>query len=176
MKVLMRPVASLRPSPENPRVIDDAAVDAVARSIETYGFLVPILLDGDEVVCGHARLLAADRLQMRDVPCVDVDGMSPEQVREFRLVENRVAESAGEWDVPKLNALLEDLPGLQEWTDVDLGVDLVDEALAGEAEEPPEPHPEPSAEEAGPVVVLVRRSRYTATSRFLEEALGKAAG
>lgn len=171
MKVVDRPVASLRPSPENPRVIDGEAVGVVAASILSYGFQVPLVVAPDgEVVCGHARLLAAVRLGLESVPCVVASDLTPVQVREFRVLENRVAESAGEWDLPALTALVDEL-GLRDWLDVDLSLDL-DELPAQDAAQTRSDAPQrDSGASDDSVVVLVRRSRYTATVRLLEGSL-----
>lgn len=85
----------------NPRN-NDGAVDAVAESIREFGFKVPIVVDRDNViVAGHTRLKAAKKLGLETVPCVIADDLSPEQVRAYRLADNKVGELA-EWDEDKL--------------------------------------------------------------------------
>ena len=98
----------LRPYEKNPRR-NDRAVDAVAKSIETFGFKVPIVIDADNViVCGHTRYKAAQKLKLKTVPCVVADDLSDEQVKAFRLADNKTAELAT-WDNAFLIEELEDL-------------------------------------------------------------------
>lgn len=119
MKIEDRPLDELHPAEQgaNPRLIDSEAVAVVARSITDYGFRVPLLITRTgEIICGHVRLLAARELGMAEVPCVVADGMTPEQVAQFRLVENRSSEVAGQWDAEALTAMLPDL-NLEGWFD-----------------------------------------------------------
>lgn len=85
----------------NPRK-NDNAVDAVANSIRSFGFKVPIIIDKNNVViCGHTRVKASKKLGMDEVPCVIADDLNEEQVKAFRLADNKVSELA-EWDLDKL--------------------------------------------------------------------------
>ena len=99
------PISALKPYENNPRRNDDA-VDAVAKSIETFGFKVPLVIDKDNViVCGHTRYKAAVKLELQAVPCIIADDLTPEQIRAFRLVDNKTNELSG-WDFEKLDAEL----------------------------------------------------------------------
>lgn len=101
-------VEELHEYENNPRN-NDGAVDAVAESIKEFGFKVPIVVDADNViVAGHTRLKAARKLGMTVVPCLVADDLTPEQVKAFRLADNKVAELA-EWDFGKLDEELLDL-------------------------------------------------------------------
>lgn len=92
----------------NPRY-NDGAVDAVAESIKQFGFKVPIIVDNDYViVAGHTRLKAARLLGIDKVPCIVADDLTPEQVKAFRLADNKVGELAG-WDFTKLEEELSDI-------------------------------------------------------------------
>lgn len=95
------------PYENNPRV-NDAAVDYVAKSIEEFGFKVPIIIDKDHVIAaGHTRLKAAEKLGLSEVPCIVADDLTPEQVKAFRIADNKVNEFS-HWDNEKLaNELLE---------------------------------------------------------------------
>ena len=94
-------ISLLREYDNNPRN-NDGAVDAVAASIREFGFKVPVIVDGDNViVAGHTRVKAARELGMETVPCIIADDLTPEQVRAFRLADNKTAELAG-WDFEKL--------------------------------------------------------------------------
>ena len=107
---------------ENNLRMNDSGVDAVAESIQNYGFLVPIVADKNNVIiCGHTRLKAAEKLGMETVPVITAEDLTEEQVKAFRIADNRVADMSV-WD-NKL--LLEELEALQE-TDLFTGFDFVD--------------------------------------------------
>lgn len=91
----------------NPRD-NENAVDKVAESIKQFGFKVPIVIDENNViVTGHTRLKAAKKLGFEKVPCLIADDLTPEQIKAFRLADNKVSEYAS-WDEQKLyNELLE---------------------------------------------------------------------
>ncbi len=94
MAIEMRSVDEITPFPGNPRK-NAGAVDAVARSIKEYGFKVPIILDAEgTIVCGHTRLLAAQKLGMAAVPVHIARELTPEQVRGLRIADNQVATLA----------------------------------------------------------------------------------
>ena len=108
LKIEMRSVSELTPYAKNPRN-NEPAVDAVAASIREFGFKVPIILDKDGViVAGHTRLKAAKKLGLKEVPCLIADDLTPEQIKAFRLADNKVAELA-EWDMDALNEEMEAL-------------------------------------------------------------------
>lgn len=92
----------------NPR-INDKAVDAVANSIKEFGFKVPIIVDKNNViVAGHTRLRAAYKLGLKCVPVIVADDLTEEQIKAFRLADNKTAELA-EWDIDKLETELAEL-------------------------------------------------------------------
>lgn len=101
-------VKDLKPYENNPRFNEDA-VDKVAESIKQFGFKVPIIIDENRViVTGHTRLLAAMQLKMEQVPVIIADDLSEQQIKAFRIADNRVAEFS-EWDFEKLDIELEEL-------------------------------------------------------------------
>lgn len=101
-------VADLIPYENNPRK-NDEAVEAVAASIKEFGFKVPIIVDADNVIiAGHTRLKAAQLLGMETVPVIRADDLTDEQVKAFRLADNKTAELAG-WDFTALEAEMEEL-------------------------------------------------------------------
>ena len=103
-------ISQLHEYDNNPRN-NDSAVDAVAESIREFGFKVPIVIDGDNViVCGHTRVKAAQKLGMETVPCIIADDLTPEQIKAFRLADNKTGELAG-WDFAKLEEELAALDG-----------------------------------------------------------------
>lgn len=108
MKIEQIEIEKIKPYENNPRN-NDGAVDATALSISRYGFRVPIVIDANNVIiCGHTRYKAAQKLGLRVVPCERADDLTPEQVREYRLADNKTAEIA-EWDFSKLE---EELSGI----------------------------------------------------------------
>jgi site-specific DNA-methyltransferase (adenine-specific) len=97
--------SELVPYESNPRK-NDPAVKPVAESIKKFGFRQPIVIDKNNVVvCGHTRLKAAKRLRLGKVPCVRADDLTDEEIRAYRLADNKTAELAT-WDVDLLNAEL----------------------------------------------------------------------
>lgn len=95
----------------NPRH-NENAVDAVAASIQNFGFKVPIIIDCDNViVAGHTRLKAARKLGLEKVPCIVADDLTPEQIKAFRVADNKTAELA-EWDIELLEQELNELKDL----------------------------------------------------------------
>lgn len=108
MNIIEKPINEVIPYEKNPR-INDNAVPAVMKSIDEFGFKVPIVIDKNgTIVTGHTRLKAAKKLGMKTVPCIVADDLTPEQIKAFRLADNKVAEAA-EWDMELLN---EELDGI----------------------------------------------------------------
>lgn len=96
-------IEKIKPYNKNPRK-NDKAVDAVKNSIISFGFKVPIVIDKDNVIiAGHTRLKAAQKLNLQVVPCVIADDLTPEQVRAFRLADNKTAELA-DWNFALLDS------------------------------------------------------------------------
>ena len=108
MNFLHVPIKDINPYERNPRK-NDNAVGAVAASIKEYGFLVPLVIsDKNEIVAGHTRYKAAMQLNLKTVPCVIAGDLSEEQIKAFRLVDNKVGELA-EWDAELLPLELADI-------------------------------------------------------------------
>ena len=127
MKIQQIPVGDVRPYEKNPR-LNDGAVEAVAASIEKYGFLVPLVVSEDkEIVTGHTRYKAALKMKLKTVPCVIASELTEQQIKAFRLVDNKVGEIA-EWDVELLSAELSDIAE-------DLSVFAFDLPVDGEADD-----------------------------------------
>src|SRR5258708_1972618 len=92
------PVVTLQSNPNNPRVHTDRQIDQIARSIRTFGFNVPILVDVDlNVIAGHGRLLAAKLLHIDQVPVIKLEHLTDQQRRAFLIADNRLTEIAN-WD------------------------------------------------------------------------------
>ena len=108
MKIEYKNIGELVPYENNPR-INDEAVEYVANSIKEFGFKVPIIIDKDNViVAGHTRLKAAKQLKLKQVPVIMADDLSEEQIKAFRLADNKVSEKAL-WDISKLNIELDNI-------------------------------------------------------------------
>ena len=101
MEIIYKKIDELNEYENNPR-INDEAVEIVANSIREFGFKVPIVIDSNNVIItGHTRLKAARELEFTEVPCIVADDLTEEQVRAFRLADNKVAEFSY-WDYEKL--------------------------------------------------------------------------
>lgn len=111
MNIVDVKIKDLKPYKKNPRR-NKEAIDKVALSIEEFGFKVPIVIDcNNEIVTGHTRLEAAKKLGLKEVPCIIADDLSEEQVKAFRLVDNKVGEFSI-WDDDLLSGELTDLEDL----------------------------------------------------------------
>lgn len=126
MEIVEKKVSELKAYENNPRK-NDNAVEAVANSIREFGFKVPIVIDSNDViVCGHTRLKAAIQLGMETVPCIVASDLTEEQIRAFRLADNKTNELA-EWDFSALQMELSEILdidmtdfGFIEPTDLDI--------------------------------------------------------
>lgn len=108
MEIKFVNVETLIPYIKNARN-NEKAVNYVATSIQSYGFKNPILIDGNlEIIAGHTRLLAAKKLGLKEVPTILVDDLTPEQVKAFRIADNKTAEYA-DWNFELLAQELEEL-------------------------------------------------------------------
>ena len=108
MDIVEKKLADIKPYEKNPRK-NDNAVDTVANSISQFGFKVPIVIDKDNViVCGHTRYKASKKLGLEVVPCVIADDLTEEQIKAYRLADNKVSELA-EWDIDLLGEELDDI-------------------------------------------------------------------
>lgn len=108
IKIIYKPTDKIVPYENNPR-LNDEAVEPVANSIKQFGFKVPIIIDSSNIiVAGHTRFKAAKQLGMDKVPCIVADDLTDEQIKAFRLADNKVAEKAT-WDMDKLDMELSEL-------------------------------------------------------------------
>ena len=140
MNIIEKRVKDLKPYEKNPRKNDDA-VQYVANSIKEFGFRVPIVIDSDNnIVCGHTRWKACKKLKIDTVPCVVADDLTEEQIRAYRLADNKVGEKA-EWDLALLDTELAEIETIDMTL---LGFDDKEEEAPQEVveddfdEEPPE--------------------------------------
>lgn len=114
MQIVNVPIEQLTPYAKNPRK-NDKAVNAVAESIRQFGMKVPCVIDKDGVlITGHTRVKACKVLGLKEVPCIVADDLTEEQVRAFRLADNKVAELA-DWDYDLL---------AEELAEIDMDMDV----------------------------------------------------
>ena len=182
LEIIYLSTSEIIPYDKNPRK-NDKAVPMVKASIEQFGFKVPIVVDENNVVvCGHTRLKAAKELGMDEVPCIMASDLTPEQIRAFRIADNKVSEMA-EWDLAMLGKELADLP------DFDFGdfgfdknelEDLMDkgaEATVGETDPDAVPEtPETPLSKPGEVYILGHHRLLCGDSTKAEDAARVCAG
>ena len=122
MEVSNVSLSELKEYENNPRLINDEAIERVAASIKEFGFKVPIIVDEDNVIiAGHTRKLAAQSVGMDEVPVIIADDLTEEQIKAFRLADNKVSEFS-EWDFELLYSEMETL-------DIDMDLFGFDEEL-----------------------------------------------
>jgi DNA modification methylase len=149
LEIVYRPIDELKPDPANPRRHSAKQIAKLAKSIEAFGFNVPILVDAAlDVTAGHARLAAGQTLGLTEVPTVCLDHLSPAQRRAFMIADNRLTELA-EWDDGLLAQQLKDLSllGLDfslevtgfEIAEIDLRIASLDKPPDPDDDAPPEP-------------------------------------
>ena len=115
----MVPVDSLIPYARNARTHSEEQIAQIAASIREFGWTNPILTDGDKgVIAGHGRLAAARKLELTEVPVIELGHLSPEQKKAYILADNRIALNSG-WDEELLKLELQELQG------VDFDLDLL---------------------------------------------------
>lgn len=142
MKVENVKISKIRPYPNNPRKNDGEAVTKVAESIRQFGFQQPIVVDKNMVVIvGHTRLKAAKRLGLKEVPVVVADGLTDDQVKAYRLADNKVGELA-QWDDNLLAGELKSLTDIADFDMVIPGFEDLDEVFKQGEESREEAFPE----------------------------------
>ena len=101
MNIIEKPISELKPYVNNPKIHTEKQIEQIMRSIElTHGLRQPIVIDADNVVvCGHGRLLAAQRLGMVSVPCELVDDLTEDEIAAYRLIDNEIAKGETDWEL-----------------------------------------------------------------------------
>jgi len=134
--ILELPIAVLRPDPNNARQHSERQIRQIAESIQTFGFNVPVLVTAqNQLVAGHGRVLAAQRLGLVRLPAIRLEHLSEAQVRAFMIADNRLTETS-EWDARLLGEQLKILSEIEldfslEVTGFEMGeIDLMIENLA----------------------------------------------
>lgn len=135
-------IEDIKPYENNPR-INDEAVEGVKESIKQFGFKIPMVIDKNNViVCGHTRYKASVALGLKEIPCIRADDLTDDQIKAFRIADNKVSEVA-EWDLNKLQIELEDISldmspfgvDLDSFDPVDLSDDDDDDGWYGDERE-----------------------------------------
>jgi hypothetical protein len=171
LKVELVPIDKLQPYARNARLHPQEQIDRLAESIKHFGFTAPILIDEHgEIIAGHGRLLAARQLGLSKVPCVRLSHLTPEQVRAYRILDNRLADLSGGWDLPTLRTELAELrveaPDLAAlgYSDRELAnvLELPEHVIAGPA---PQSMPSPDAGEVFTIPTFSVLDSTTATWR-----------
>lgn len=109
MNIVEKALSELKPYPNNPKIHTDYQIDQIAASIKlTKGLRQPIVIDKDNyIVCGHGRYLAAQKLGYETVPCELIDNLTDDEIRAYRLIDNRISE--GEYDIDLEFSELQDI-------------------------------------------------------------------
>lgn len=136
LKIEYVDIDSIKPYENNPRH-NEEAIPYVMNSIKEFGFKNPIIIDKNNVIiAGHTRLESAKRLGMKEVPIIHADDLTEEQVKAFRLADNKVSEKA-EWNFELLDEELEDLDINMEdfgFENVDINLDIDDSEFVQDTE------------------------------------------
>jgi DNA modification methylase len=136
LSVEYHPLVSLRLDPQNPRLHTKKQIRQIARSIQTFGFNVPVLIDGNgQLIAGHGRVLAAQSLGMSEIPAIRLEHLTEAQLRTFMVADNRLTENSV-WDENLLAQQFKALSVLELDFDVDVSgfevseIDTLIEGLA----------------------------------------------
>lgn len=112
LNIVYKPIKELKPYKKNAKKHSKEQVEQIANSIKEFGFTQPVIIDKhNSVVAGHGRILGAKKAGLKQVPTVCLEDLTEEQIKAYRLVDNKLNES--EWDVELLNEELEELEEIQ---------------------------------------------------------------
>jgi DNA modification methylase len=150
--IKVKQTADLKPDPKNARIHKDRQIELLAKSIQAFGFNVPVLIDNDNnVIAGHGRLLACHKLGITEVPTIALGNLSKAQLKAFMIADNRLTEIAS-WDDQLLGGSLKELSLLDldfqldatgfEMAEIDLRIDQFDLDANGQEEDIPQSLPE----------------------------------
>lgn len=114
MEIIYKNISDLKEYDNNPR-LNDEAVDKVAKSIEQFGFKVPVVIDkNDTIVCGHTRIKASKQLGLKEIPCIIAEDLNEEQIKAYRLIDNKTSDYS-HWDFDKLELELKQLEDIKDF-------------------------------------------------------------
>lgn len=116
LNIVYKPIKELKPYKKNAKKHSKEQVEQIANSIKEFGFTQPVIIDKhNSVVAGHGRILGAKKAGLKQVPTVCLEDLTEEQIKAYRLVDNKLNES--EWDYSLLD---EELENLEEDIDMNL--------------------------------------------------------
>jgi DNA modification methylase len=119
LKVELRPANTLKPAARNARMHSEKQIEQVAASIRHFGFTNPIIIEADgTIVAGHARLEASKALGIVDVPTIQITHLTADEIRAYRLADNKIATNA-EWDDEILRLEFEELVEIEARYDIE---------------------------------------------------------
>ena len=145
-------LSEIKPYEQNPR-LNDAAVDAVAKSIAEFGFVQPICVDRHNViVIGHTRFRAGNKLGLKTVPVVKLD-LSDEKARSLRLIDNSTHDLSS-WELEKLLAEIGDMPEV-DFMEFGLDIDAIMADSQGIVADPDEESPEDGRKQNDRITVII---------------------
>jgi DNA modification methylase len=178
LSIEYRPIASLRFDPQNPRLHSKKQIRQIARSVETFGFNVPVLVDGGgQLIAGHGRVMAAQLLGVTDVPTIRLEHLTKAQIRAFMIADNRLTENSV-WDDRLLAEQLKALAVLEldfsidvtgfEMGEIDIKIEEFAATRPGKddpADTIPDSQTKPKVTQAGDMWVLDRHRVYCGDAR-----------
>jgi ParB family chromosome partitioning protein len=178
-QIVMRATASLIGYARNSRTHDERQIDVLCKSITEYGFTNPILIDGDRgVIAGHGRIMAAEKLELVEVPCIELRHLTNEQKRAYLIADNAIADMST-FNEALLAQELADLSGVGiEATDLGFDaaeVDRLMEIMGTEFAKPLDSWPTLPSGDRAPIqqVTLTLHDDQVATlKRAIEKARG----
>ena len=154
MKVQDVSIDKIKPYKNNPRD-NEAGVDAVANSIKEFKWQQPIVVDENNVIIvGHTRYLAAKKLGLKEVPVKVATGLTPEQVKAYRLADNKTGELT-DWDMGLLDDELADIADI-DMSDFGFDLDLGDDEAKAQEDDFDEEVPEEPKSKLGQIFKLGR--------------------
>ena len=132
LNIVYKPIKELKPYKKNAKKHSKEQVEQIANSIKEFGFTQPVIIDKhNSVVAGHGRILGAKKAGLKQVPTVCLEELTEEQIKAYRLVDNKLNES--EWDTELLNTELSEL-----WDAGEIDMALFDFDIDSLLEEEPE--------------------------------------
>lgn len=109
MEIKEELIINLKPYPKNAKKHPKEQIDLIKKSIQEFGFKVPLVIDqAKNIICGHGRYQAAKQLSIESIPCIIAEDLTEEQIRSFRIIDNKVTEM-GEWDIDILRGEFNEL-------------------------------------------------------------------
>lgn len=133
LNIVYKPIKELKPYKKNAKKHSKEQVEQIANSIKEFGFTQPVIIDkNNSVVAGHGRILGAKKAGLKQVPTVCLEDLTEEQIKAYRLADNKLNES--EWDKKTLKQELDELYNVMDMSDFGFGVLIEDIDLPQEGE------------------------------------------